>query len=54
MCGVRSCENGTKGTYDWTYTRGTAEYLLAHLLNGASGSQVWEGYDSSYAAYWIN
>ena len=44
-----SCENGTSGTNDWSYARGTAEYLLAHLLNGASGSQVWEGYDSKYA-----
>ena len=44
-----SCENGTSGTNSWSYARGTAEYLLAHLLNGASGSQVWEAYDSKYA-----
>jgi O-glycosyl hydrolase len=44
-----SCENGTRGTNSWSYARGTAEYLLAHLLNGASGSQVWEAYDSKYA-----
>ena len=44
-----SCENGTSGTGSWSYARGTAEYLLAHLLNGASGSQVWEAYDSKYA-----
>jgi O-glycosyl hydrolase len=43
------CEDGTRGTNDWSYARGTAEYLLAHLLNGASGSQVWEAYDSKYA-----
>ena len=44
-----SCENGTSGTNGWSYARGTAEYLLAHLLNGASGSQVWEAYDTKYA-----
>jgi O-glycosyl hydrolase len=43
------CEDGTRGTNSWSYARGTAEYLLAHLLNGASGSQVWEAYDSKYA-----
>jgi hypothetical protein len=43
------CEDGTSGTNSWSYARGTAEYLLAHLSNGASGSQVWEAYDSKYA-----
>lgn len=53
-----TCDSGTKGTYDWTYTRGTAEYLLNYLLNGASAAFVWEGYDSIYAhhgyvwSYW--
>ena len=44
-----SCENGTSGTNSWSYARGTAEYLLSHLTNGASGSQVWEAYDTKYA-----
>jgi len=44
-----SCENGTSGNGSWSYARGTAEYLLAHLLNGASGGLVWEAYDSKYA-----
>jgi len=45
------CENGISGESfnNWSTARQTAEYLLAHLLNGASGSQVWEGYDSKYA-----
>ena len=43
------CDAGTKGTYDWTYCRGTADYLLNDLLNGASAGLVWEGYDSIYA-----
>ncbi|HOX56343.1 MAG TPA: putative Ig domain-containing protein [Candidatus Paceibacterota bacterium] len=47
MC--QPCEDGIRGNNDWSYARGTVEYLLAHLLNGASGSQVWEGYDSRYA-----
>ena len=45
-CGT--CDSGTRGTYDWNYCRGTAEYLLDHLANGASGGIVWEGYDSFY------
>ena len=43
------CDTGTTGNYGWSYTRGTAEYLLSHLLNGASAGMVWEGYDSIYA-----
>jgi O-glycosyl hydrolase len=43
-----SCEAGVGNTNDWAYCRGTAEYLLAHLANGASGGLVWEGYDSYY------
>ena len=43
------CDAGTRGTYDWTYCRGTADYLLHDLLNGASAGLVWEGYDSIYA-----
>jgi O-glycosyl hydrolase len=42
------CENGPSGTNNWDYFRGTAEYLLAYLANGASGGLVWEGYDSYY------
>jgi O-glycosyl hydrolase len=53
-----TCDHGTRGTYDWDYCEGTAAYLLSHLLNGASGGVVWEGYDSVYAhdgyqwSYW--
>jgi len=53
-----TCDSGTRGTYDWSYTRGTADYLLDHLENGASAGIVWEGYDSFYAhppstwSYW--
>jgi len=36
------------GTYDWTFCKGTAEYLMQHLLNNASAGLVWEGYDSQY------
>jgi O-glycosyl hydrolase len=43
-----TCDSGVRGTYDWNYCRGTAEYLLNHLVNGAAGGIVWEGYDSFY------
>mgnify|MGYP000681120796 CR=1 FL=1 len=43
------CNDGRRGTYDWKYGRGTAQYLLEHLCNGATAAQVWEGYDSYYA-----
>ena len=43
-----TCDSGTRGTYDWSYCKGTAEYLMQHLLNNASGGIVWEGYDSYY------
>ena len=44
-----TCDNGMEGTYDWSYTRGTADYLLNHLLNGASAGFVYDGYDGIYA-----
>lgn len=44
-----TCDGGIPGTYDWDYTRGTLEYLLDHIDNGAAAGIVWEGYDSSYA-----
>ncbi len=52
-----SCESGGGGATDWTYFRGSAEYLLAHLANGASAGLLWEGYDSFYLihnawSYW--
>ena len=52
-----SCENGSGGATGWSYFRGSAEYLLAHLANGASAGLVWEGYDSYYLirnswSYW--
>jgi O-glycosyl hydrolase len=34
--------------YTWTYSSQTAQYLLAHLANGASAGVAWEGYDSYY------
>jgi O-glycosyl hydrolase len=43
-----TCDSGTRGTYDWTYCKATASYLLNHLLNNASAGLVWEGYDSFY------
>jgi hypothetical protein len=46
-----SCDSGVLGTYDWTYCKGTAEYLMQHLLNNASAGLVWEGYDSQYNYY---
>jgi O-glycosyl hydrolase len=42
-----SCE-GPDDAASWQYSRSTAEYLLAHLANGASAALVWEGYDSYY------
>lgn len=53
-----TCDGGTRGTYDWAYTKGTAAYLLGHLLNNVSAAFAWEGYDSIYAhhgnvwSYW--
>jgi hypothetical protein len=35
----------------WTYARGTADYLLTLLAQGASAGVVFEGYDSPYYAY---
>lgn len=48
------CDTGTVGNYGWNYTRGTAEYLISHLLGGASAAFVWEGYDSIYAHHSMN
>jgi len=53
----QSCETGGGGATDWTFFRGSAEYLLAHLANGASAGLLWEGYDSYYLirggwSYW--
>ena len=31
------CDSGVLGAYDWTFCEGTAEYLMQHLLNNASG-----------------
>ena len=42
----RSCETGGGNTNGWTSNRGTAEYLLGHLANGARAGFVWEGYNS--------
>ena len=35
-----TCDSGIRGTYNWSYCKGTAEYLMQHLLNGASGGIV--------------
>jgi O-glycosyl hydrolase len=53
----QSCETGVGGSTSWTFFRGSAEYLLAHLANGASAGLLWEGYDSYYLirggwSYW--
>ena len=52
-CGVwcAACDSGVLGTYDWTYCKGTAEYLMQHLLNNAAAGIVWEVYDSQYNYY---
>jgi hypothetical protein len=52
-CGVwcAACDSGVLGTYDWTYCKGTAEYLMQHLLNNAAAEIVWEVYDSQYNYY---
>jgi len=42
------CETGGQSMSTWDEFRGTAEYLLSQLANGASGGMVWEGYDSIY------
>ncbi len=42
------CQTGNQGTNNWDYFRGAAEYLLAHLANGAAGGCIWDGYDSPY------
>ena len=42
------CDSGQRGTYDWDYCRGTADYLLSQLEENASAGFVWEGYDSFY------
>jgi len=42
------CQTGGQGTNNWDYFRGTAEYLLSQLANGASGGMVWDGYDSIF------
>jgi Bacterial Ig domain len=34
--------------YNWANSSATAQYLLYHLANGASGGMAWEGYDSYY------
>ncbi len=43
-----TCDSGVRGTYDWSFCRGTADYLLGGLANNASAGIVWEGYDSYY------
>jgi O-glycosyl hydrolase len=42
------CQYAYAGTNSWLFARGTVEYLLAHLANGASAGLVWDGYDSPY------
>lgn len=55
-----TCEGNTGGfnynSNNWTYCRGTAEYLITDLANGASSGLVWEGFDGYYphsAGNWI-
>ncbi|HVU15368.1 MAG TPA: DUF4082 domain-containing protein [Candidatus Didemnitutus sp.] len=42
------CDYGQRGVYDWTYCKGTAEYVMDHLLNNAAAVLIWEAYDSYY------
>jgi O-glycosyl hydrolase len=44
------CSDCSSGPNDngWDYFRGTAEYMLAQLANGATACLVWEGYDGYY------
>jgi tetratricopeptide (TPR) repeat protein len=49
-----SCEAAppnAHGINTWTYARGTAEYLIRNLADGASAGLIWEGYDSQYNYY---
>ncbi len=44
------CYQGTLNTnnYSWSFCSATAEFLLYHLANGATGGLVWDAYDSYY------
>jgi O-glycosyl hydrolase len=42
------CDYGQRGTYDWAYCEGTANYLLTYLADNVSAGIIWEGYDSYY------
>jgi hypothetical protein len=42
------CDYDIPSNHDWTYCKGTAEYLMQHLLNNTSAGIVWDGYDSQY------
>ncbi|HET8559507.1 MAG TPA: Ig-like domain-containing protein [Marmoricola sp.] len=51
------CDTGAPNPRDWPFARSTAQDLLTMLRQGASGAEVWEGYDSYYAhhaswSYW--
>ncbi len=49
-----SCSDGQPGASPdntWSYARGTADYLLTLLGEGASAGVVFEGYDSRYYDY---
>jgi O-glycosyl hydrolase len=46
-----NCQNGVGGDNSWTNARGTANYLLTLLGEGASAGVVWEAYDSQYLIY---
>ena len=45
---LSGADYGERGSYGWTFCRGSAKYLLDHLAQGASAGIVWEGYDSYY------
>lgn len=44
----RGCDSGVQPTNDWEFARGTFEFTLNHLRDGASGVFVYDAYDSFY------
>lgn len=51
------CDNGQPNPSDWTFAATMAQRLLGHLEQGASGAQVYDGWDGFYehhnaVGYW--
>jgi hypothetical protein len=54
-CG--GCDDGQPNPSDWTFAATMAQHLLGHLDQGASGAQVYDGWDGFYehhnaVGYW--